>query len=44
MQVKKSFKRASYEQGIAKSDPEPVFYREVDSSYLPSQYTKDIET
>ena len=26
------------------SDPDPVFYREVDMSGLPSQYTEEIET
>ena len=46
MQVEKSSmpKGASYEQDKQKSDPDPVLYREVDMSDLPSQYTEDIET
>ena len=46
MQVKKSSKpkRASSEQGIPKLDLDPVFYREVVLSDLPSQYTEGIES
>ena len=46
VQVKESSKPkgASSEQDNQKSDPDPVFYREVDMSDLPSQYTEDIDT
>ena len=46
MQVKRCSnpKGTSSKQGKTKSDPEPVLYREVDMSDLPSQYTWDIET
>ena len=43
MEVKKSSKPkgASSEQDKQQTDPEPAFYREVDMSDLPSQYTED---
>ena len=46
VQVKKSSKPkgASTEQGKQKSDPDPVLYRDVNMSDLPSQCTEDIET
>ena len=46
VQVKKSSKPkgASSQQGKQNSDPDPVLFREVDMSDLPSQYTEDIET
>ena len=46
MQVKKSSKPkgASSEPNISKLDPDPMFYREVDMSDLPSQCTEDFET
>ena len=46
VQVKRSSKPKgdSTEQIKTNLDPDPVFYREVDMSDLPSQYTKDIET
>ena len=45
MQVKKSTKpkRAS-EQDKQQTDPDPVFYREVDMSDMALQYSEDIET
>ena len=45
MQVKKSSKPkgASSEQDKKQTDPDPVFYWEVDTSDLPSQYAEDIE-
>ena len=45
MQVKKSKpKGASDEQDKQQTDPDPVFYSEVDMSDLPSQYAEDIQT
>ena len=42
MQVKKSSKpkRASFDQDKQQTDSDPVFYREVDMSDLPSQYAE----
>ena len=37
-------KGASSEQDKQQTDPDTAFYREVDISDLPSQYTEDIET
>ena len=44
--IKKSSKpqRAPSEQDQQQLDPDPVFYREVDMSDLPSQYAEEIET
>ena len=46
VEVKKSSepKRDSSEPNKSKLDPDPMFYREVGMSDLPSQYTVDIET
>ena len=46
IQFKKSSKpkRAPDEQDKQQTDPDPVFYREVDMSDLPSQYAEDIKT
>ena len=46
VQVQKSSKpkRAPSDQDKPQTDPDPVFYREVDMSDLPSQYAEDIET
>ena len=46
VQAKKSLKSKGYssEQNKPNLDPDPVFYREVDMSDLPSQYTEDIKT
>ena len=46
LQVNKSsnHKGDSAAQNKPKLDPDPIFYREVDMSDLPSQYTEDIET
>ena len=46
VQVKKSShpKRAPSEQDKQQTDPDPVFYMEVDMSDLPSQYTEEAET
>ena len=37
-------KRAPSDQDKQKTDPDTVFYREVDMSDLPSQYAEEIET
>ena len=44
--IKKSAKpqRAPDEQDQQKNNPDPVFYREVDMSDLPSQYAEEVET
>ena len=46
VQIKKSSKpkRAPSDQDKQQTDPDPIFYREVDMSDLPSQYTEEIET
>ena len=45
VQVKKSSKQKEDSPDYNKSnDPDPILYREVNLSDLPSQYTEDIET